>query len=172
MTRKTPIVVLTAAILLLLASAVLTASWAQSAKTQLTDPDLARRFNKVSERLVCQCGCSEQLSVCSMQNCGSATPMRQEIERELVAGKSDDEIVQHFVDEEGLKVLSAPPAEGVNLAAWVMPGFALLVGLLFVSYMAARWAAKRRLAAATGSTAAVDPEIRKRIEEELKNRSQ
>jgi len=172
MIRATPRIVLTAAILLLLTSAVFTASWAQSAKTQLSDPDLARRFNEVSEKLVCQCGCNEQLSVCSMQNCGSATPMRHEIERELQAGKSNDEIVQHFVDEDGLKVLSSPPAEGINLAAWVMPGFALLVGLLVVFYMAAQWAAKRRLAAATGSTATIDPEIRKRIEEELSNRSQ
>jgi len=144
---------------------------AQSAKTQLKDPDLARRFNEVSDKLVCQCGCNEQLTVCSMQNCGSATPMRQEIERQLTAGKTNDDIVKYFVDKEGRKILSSPPPEGINLAAWVMPGFALLVGLLVVLYFATHSAAKRRLAAAGGAPAEIDPDIRRRIEEELKNRS-
>jgi cytochrome c-type biogenesis protein CcmH/NrfF len=145
--------------------------FAQSAKTQLTDPELSGRFNEVSEKLVCQCGCNEQLSVCSMQDCGSATPMRQEIERQLTAGQTNDDIVKYFVDKDGLKILSSPPAEGINLAAWVMPGFALLIGLAFVMYMAARWAAKRRMATAGGGPVEVDPEMRRRIEEELKNRS-
>ena len=142
---------------------------AQSAKTTLKDPVLATRFNEVSDRLVCQCSCQMILRVCNHVNCPSAVPMRIEIEKQLLEGKDDDTIVASFVAEHGMKVLSSPPATGFNLAAWVMPGFGLLIGLFVVWYVAARWAARRRLAVAGAPAAPLDPELRKRIEEEIKS---
>ena len=141
---------------------------AQSAKTTLRDPEQAKRFNEISDRLICQCGCNMVLRVCNHQNCPSAVPMRHEIEKQIQEGKDDDTIVAHFVAETGTKVLSSPPAEGLNLAAWVMPGFALGVGLFAAWYVAVRWAGKRRLAAAAARPAVVDAALRDRIERELK----
>lgn len=141
----------------------------QSAQTHLKDPVLAKRFDTISNRLVCQCGCNEVLNVCNHQNCPSAIPMRESIEKQLTAGAPDDSIVQGFVKQYGLKVLSSPPAKGFNLAAWVMPGFALLIGILIALYIAARWAAKRKLAAAAAPAPSVDPEMQKRIEKDLKS---
>jgi cytochrome c-type biogenesis protein CcmH/NrfF len=108
------------------------------------------------------------LRVCNHQNCPSAVPMRLEIEKQIVEGKDDDTIVAGFVEEHGTKVLSAPPAEGLNLAAWVMPGLALGLGLLAALYLATRWAGKRRASVAGAGAPGVDPAIRSRIEEELK----
>ena len=158
------------AVVVALALVAATGALGQSAQTQLKDPALAKRFNDISERLVCQCGCNEILKVCNHQNCPSATPMRHEIETQLQAGAPDDSIVAGFVKQSGLKVLSSPPASGFNLAAWVMPGFALLIGLFAVGYVATRWAAKRRLAAAAGPAPAIDPDMQKRIEEEMARR--
>src|SRR5262245_23369020 len=87
-------------------------TFAQSAKTELKDPVLATRFNKISDRLVCQCGCQQGLRVCSHQNCPSATPMRHDIETKLTAGDTDDAIVASFVAQSGDKVLSEPPTSG------------------------------------------------------------
>ncbi|HEU4930241.1 MAG TPA: cytochrome c-type biogenesis protein [Candidatus Krumholzibacteria bacterium] len=143
-------------------------SFAQSAKTTLRDPEQAKRFNEISDRLICQCGCNMVLRVCNHQNCPSAIPMRHEIEKQILEGKDDDAIVAHFVEETGTKVLSAPPARGLNLAAWVMPGFALGVGLFAAWYFAARWASKRRLAAVSAKPSVVDAVLRDRIEKELK----
>jgi len=140
---------------------------AQSAKTQLEDPVLATRFNTVSDRLVCQCGCNMILRVCNHYQCPSATPMRASIEEQLLAGKDDDVIVQSFVEEYGKVVLSTPPAKGVNLAAWVMPGFAVLVGLFLVFYFLADWMAKRK--AKPVEEKPVDPLAAARIEDELKS---
>lgn len=156
-----------APLVVLLLAALAPSARAQSAKTQLEDPVLAQRFNDISNRLVCQCGCGMTVRACSMQNCGSATPIRREIERELTAGETNDEIVQNFVDENGIKILSSPPPEGFNLAAWIMPGFALFLGLIAVVFFATRWAAKRRLAAASSAPATVDPDVLRRIEREL-----
>ncbi len=45
------------------------------------------------------------------------------------AGKTDDQIVQTIVQEEGIVALSSPPASGGwGLFTWVMPGVALLLG--------------------------------------------
>jgi cytochrome c-type biogenesis protein CcmH len=142
---------------------------AQSAKTQLKDPVLAKRFNQVSEGLVCQCGCNMGLRVCNHENCPSAIPMRHDIETQLTAGATDDSINAAFVKEYGDKVLAEPPATGFNLAAYVMPGFALLIGLFMVAVFATRWSSKRRLAT-TAPPSAVDPELRERIERELRSK--
>jgi cytochrome c-type biogenesis protein CcmH/NrfF len=160
----------TARVLLVVAllAAAPVAAGAQSAKTTLTDPTQAKRFNDISDRLICQCSCNMVLRVCNHVNCPSGIPMRQSIERQIVEGKDDDAIVASFVEEHGTKVLSSPPAEGFNLAAWVMPGFVLGLGLLAAWYFAVRWAAKRKLAAAHASASEVDATMRARIEEELR----
>ena len=147
--------------------AVATAAFGQSAKTQLEDPVLATRFNDISDRLVCQCSCQMILRVCNHVNCPSAVPMRHEIEKQLLEGKDDETIVAAFVAEYGQVVLSSPPATGFNLAAYVMPGFGLLIGLFIVFMIASRWAAQRR--AATVPAAPVDVELKQRIENELKS---
>lgn len=144
-----------------------TAAFGQSAKTQLEDPVLATRFNDISDRLVCQCSCQMILRVCNHVNCPSAIPMRHEIEKQLLDGKDDETIIASFVAEYGQVVLSSPPATGFNLAAYVMPGFGLLIGLFLVFMVATRWAARRR--AATVTAAPVDVELKQRIEKELKS---
>ena len=141
----------------------------QSAKTELADPVLANRFNAISDKLVCQCGCQMILRVCNHVNCPSAIPMRHEIEKQLTEGKADDVIIASFVSEYGKVVLSSPPATGFNLAAWVMPGFGLLVGLFIVFTIASRWAASKRNVA-TAPAAPVDVELKQRIENELKSK--
>jgi len=146
-------------------------AFSQSAKTKLTDPVQAELFNDVSDRLICQCGCMMVLRVCNHQNCPSAVPMRAEIEKQITAGVAEDDIVASFVTEYGMVVLSSPPAEGFNLAAWVMPGFALLIGLLILFDFFGNWATKRKAALAE-TPASIDEETRARIERELKEMSE
>lgn len=149
------------------ATATHTSVHAQSAKSKLTDPVLANRFNTVSDRLVCQCGCGMGLRVCNHFECPSATPMRAQIEADLLAGKSDDAIVAEFVGEYGSVVLATPPPEGFNLAAWVMPGFAILLGLFLISYFVADWLAKKKVKPGEDK-GPPDPLLTARIEQELK----
>lgn len=149
--------------------ALASSAFAQSAKTQLADPVLATRFNEISDRLMCQCGCQMILRVCNHQNCPSAVPMRHEIETQLQAGAPDDSIVAGFVKEYGQKVLSSPPVTGFNLAAYVMPGFALVIGVFLVGVFAQRMSARRRLAAVAVGSASINPELKQRIEDDLKS---
>jgi cytochrome c-type biogenesis protein CcmH len=138
---------------------------AQSAKSSLDDPAQATLFNEISDQLVCQCGCNMILRVCNHFECPSAIPMRAKIEEQILAGETPDAIVAGFVDEYGQVVLATPPPTGINLAAWIMPGFALLMGLFIVLYFVADWLAKKKVKPAV--TAALDPEMTARIEKEL-----
>ena len=90
-------------------------------------------FKNVCDALTCQCGCHKMLSICEMQRCHSATPMRAEIKEKLAEGEGKEAILAGFVDRYGLVVLSAPPTSGFHLTAWIMP---------FVVLMAGAWVAK------------------------------
>src|SRR5262245_43545374 len=97
--------------------------------------DNEEAYRKVGEQLTCQCSCREQITVCGMQNCGSATPIRAEIREKLKAGMGVDAIVQSFVARVGKQILAAPPMKGFDLMAWIMPFVTLVLGLVLVGWI-------------------------------------
>lgn len=148
----------------LLTVSLLVLSLAAGAQERFSSAD----YQKVSDTLVCQCGCSLNLSTCAMEGCHSATPMRAEVRKRLAGGESVDTIVASFVDRYGIQILSAPPASGFNLSAWVMPFFVLLVGLVVIKAVLSSW--KRRaepLPAEAAASSEVPDDVRKRVEKEL-----
>jgi cytochrome c-type biogenesis protein CcmH/NrfF len=125
--------------------------------------DIEREYKATCDRLICQCGCNEQLSVCSMQNCSSATPMRAEVRERLLNGESADAIVDSFVARYGKKVLSAPTMRGFDITAWIMPLILLCLGTVIVSWIVVHMV--RPAAAAVNESEPVDP----RVEQELRD---
>ena len=123
--------------------------------------DISREYKEACDQLVCQCGCNEQLSVCAMQNCSSATPMRAEIRERLQAGESVELIVDSFVARMGKKVLSAPTMKGFDITAWIMPFIILCLGLVVVGWIAVRMV--RPGSAPAAASAPVDPRIEKEL---------
>ena len=71
-----------------------------------------------------------------------AEDMKRRI-RELVAeGRSNEEIRAFFVERYGTWILLEPPKTGFNLAAWFLPGAAVLAGALGLVFAARRWASR------------------------------
>ena len=103
------------------------------------DPAVEEPFREIAGSLVCQCGCNKMLSICEMQGCHSATPMRSEVREKLAAGESKEMILAGFVDRFGLIVLSAPPTSGFHLTAWIMPFVVLLLGAWFAKRVLGSW---------------------------------
>ena len=126
-------------------------------------------FKEVAEALVCQCGCNLVLSTCAMDSCHSAIPMRKEIVEKLGAGAGKEAIVAGFVERYGLKILSAPPARGFHLSAWIMPFFALVVGAFIVQQVLHSWRRKRAQEPASTAQAAITEEQRAQIERDLQD---
>ena len=122
-----------------------------------------------SEAFVCQCGCNHQLSACGMLNCGSATPLRTEIQEHLKQGKTQQEIVQAFVAKYGKVILAAPTTQGFDLAAWLTPFAALAFGLILIYYVIKVWIQRKPALAGAPSTPAIPDTYRDQIEKELKD---
>jgi cytochrome c-type biogenesis protein CcmH len=125
--------------------------------------DISKEYQDACDQLICQCGCNEQLSVCSMQNCGSATPMRAEIRERLLKGESVQTIVDSFVTRYGRQVLSAPTLQGFDITAWVMPFLFFCLGMIAVGWIVVRMVRPSQEAVET--PVAADP----RVERELKD---
>ncbi len=96
-------------------------------------------FRRVSNRLVCQCGCGYMVLSCNHVDCNSATFIRRTIHTSLAAGKSEDAIVAAFVDQYGPRILPEPPKKGFSLTAWIMPFVGLLLGTALVSFVLWQW---------------------------------
>ncbi|MCS6972015.1 MAG: cytochrome c-type biogenesis protein CcmH [Turneriella sp.] len=72
------------------------ATAAQSAHSRLKDPVLLRRFDNLSRKILCTCGCNMPLRNCNHTGHCNAWPMRDAIDKLLLAGLSDEEILQGF----------------------------------------------------------------------------
>jgi cytochrome c-type biogenesis protein CcmH len=94
-----------------------------------------------------------------------ANRIRAFIGARIQAGDTKSEIKRKLVAEFGPAVLAEPSKSGLNLLAWVLPFVALGVGALAVGWLAWRWSRRRPEAAPAGPP--LDPELDRRVDEEL-----
>jgi cytochrome c-type biogenesis protein CcmH len=127
---------------------------------------------EIEEALVCQCGCGLTVHACNHLNCPSGIPIKEEVVRRLAAGETKDEILAHFAERYGEKVLSAPTLRGFNLVAWIAPAVFVLLGGGVVAFVARRWV--RQTAESSVSTPAApaalarDDPYRERLAREIR----
>lgn len=85
---------------------------------------------RVGGKLACLCGtCNNTVADCPMIECHFGKPAKERIAALSAAGAPDSQIIDQFVKEYGKQIYAAPPAEGFNLLAWVMPWVAIAFGL-------------------------------------------
>jgi cytochrome c-type biogenesis protein CcmH len=99
--------------------------------------------------------------------------MRVIIRQQLQAGKSEQQVIQYFQSRYGNKILYAPPAQGFNLLAWLVPIAMLLGGALLLFFVVRDWYKSSRLTAAEDASelARIDDSdlqhYREQLEQEL-----
>lgn len=139
----------TAVLLLLIAPA---AALAACPKTSLAD---------VEDEVMCPvCGVPLGLATEAPQ----ANRERAFIQREADACKSKQQIKDELVAQFGSGVLAAPPRSGFDLFAWLVPLALLGAGGVGVAALAWGWSRRR---AELDDGAAVDPELERRLDDEL-----
>jgi cytochrome c-type biogenesis protein CcmH len=107
----------------------------QQAGSALLDPPREARVQALGKQL--RCPMCQGLSIADSGS--SAARAQMDKVRELVAaGQSDQEIRSYFVARYGEWALLEPPAEGMNLLVWVLPGLLLLLGLLAIARVVGR----------------------------------
>lgn len=131
-----------------------------------SDAQIGPRANDIAVKLrcpVCQ-GVSIADSPSSM-----ATNMRSQV-RELVSkGYSEEQILSYFERSYGEFVRLEPPAQGLNVMLWVLPGVVLVGGGILIFMMARRPAGPSTAAASAPTTSAApappaDPALEKYLE--------
>ena len=122
--------------------------------------------NAIAKQLYCPVCPNEPLDTCSTQAC---IQWREIIRENLAAGQDVDQIKQYFVEQYGDRVLSTPPARGLNWLVYVLPPVAFLIGLFLLVRAMRKWSrtAEAPKPAALDSD---DPYVA-RVEEELRKRA-
>jgi cytochrome c-type biogenesis protein CcmH len=128
--------------------------------------DRNERMRELTPKFMCICGgCNQVLMNCNHIGCPSREAMLKDIGKRVDQGDSNDAVVEYFIDKYGASVLSAPPASGFNLTAWVMPFAALGIGLVVAIMFLRRF----RAAQVSGpATPAGLTNYQEKVEEELK----
>jgi cytochrome c-type biogenesis protein CcmH len=132
-------------------------------------PNIDDQVLKISKNLYCPVCTGVPLDVCETQAC---VQWRALIKEKLIAGESEQQIRDYFVSQYGDRVLGAPPPEGFNLSAYILPVVAFLLGAAIVFWTARTWM-KRNQATNTSAPAPVphvSSEVSERIARELKAR--
>ncbi len=122
---------------------------------------------RLGERLVCLCGgCGkEAIGTCT---CSYAAGIRREIAKLVDDGKTEDQIIQYFIEKYGSEEpLAAPLDKGFNRLAWLFPYLLGASGAVVVGFAAIRWSRQTHRTAADPVKA--DPALDERLDDELRN---
>jgi cytochrome c-type biogenesis protein CcmH/NrfF len=128
----------TAAALTLFAAAI---CWIPLAHAQSTE-----HAKQLGMKLMCMCGCGQVLVQCNHIGCPSSQPMLKELDAHIARGEADDLVLQDFIQQYGVAVLSSPPNTGFNRVAFLLPGVSFALGLGLILLVIAQWR-RRKLAA-------------------------
>lgn len=98
-------------------------------------------------------------------NAPVAERMKLFIREQIAAGDTEQEIRDALVAEFGRGVLATPPKSGFGLLAWLLPLGALAGGAVVVGLLILAWS--RRRSSPDGPEPPLDPELERRVDEEL-----
>ena len=100
-------------------------------------------------------------------NAPVALRMKAYIRERIAAGDTKSEIKDKLVAQFGPAVLAEPSKHGFNLLAWVLPFVALGIGAAALGWLVWRWSRGRARSAAPAGGPPIDPELERRVDEEL-----
>lgn len=144
----------------LLALSAPPAAFAQQPVTNVEDEVL-----RISKNLYCPVCPATPLDVCETKAC---IQWRGLIKEKLLAGENEQQIRAYFISQYGDRVLGAPPPEGFNLGAYVLPALLLLGGAIIVFVTMRGWLQTRRQRTEIATINSVPSEYAERIAQALK----
>ena len=100
------------------------------------------KIGKLTETMMCLCGCGQTIKNCPHVNCGFAIPARKRMATLLAEGKSVTEILEIYLKQYGDEILAAPQKKGFNLIGYIMPFVAIFIAAGAIFMVLRSWAAK------------------------------
>ncbi len=133
-----------------------------AAKAQGPEPQTS--LADISDEVMCTvCGVPLELA----QEAPQAEAQRDFIRGLIAEGETKDEIKDALVDEYGENVLAVPATDGFGLAAWLVPGIALVAAVAGIALALRRWRRNRAPATVPTPEARPDAEADKRLDADL-----
>lgn len=118
--------------LVLLASLLPAQALAQADSPQV----LSARTFEIASKLRCPVCVSESVAQSSSP---TSVQMRQIIEEQLAAGRSESQILTYFQERYGDWILLDPPKRGLHLLVWLLPAVAATFGVIVLAVLMRRW---------------------------------
>ena len=83
----------------------------------------------ITKELICACGCGKVVYDCY---CDLAKEWKEQIALDVVAGKTQKQIIASYVETYGDGVLATPKKSGLELSIWTMPVVAAVLGTVVI----------------------------------------
>jgi cytochrome c-type biogenesis protein CcmH len=128
--------------------------------------DIEKRARKLEDRLMAPCCMANTVAE---HYSPSAFAMRQEIREMLAAGKTEDEILEYYVEEHGSLILSRPAAKGFSFLAYGLPIVLFPLGTVFLFVWLRRVRRKDTSTRPQQKVSEVDPKFAERIRREIQD---
>ncbi|MBT3225412.1 MAG: cytochrome c-type biogenesis protein CcmH [Deltaproteobacteria bacterium] len=123
--------------------------------------DIDNRVREIAHML--RCPTCQALSV-KESDAGLSVNMKERIRELLQEGKSEEEILEFFVERYGEWILRSPKKEGFSLLLWTLPGLILLVTVLLLF----QYLRKKSLITSVVETRALSEKEQRQIDNDLK----
>ena len=122
---------------------------------------------QLESQIMCTCGCRAPMGSCPMRpNCSHYDQQAALLDRLLAKGDGPDVVKAAFIKQFGGEdILMAPPDEGFNRLAWLLPYVVGVAGLFAIVFTARRWSK----GATEGADVQIDPDVDARVDDELRN---
>jgi cytochrome c-type biogenesis protein CcmH len=105
----------------------------------LGSADTGVRYNDLSHKMMCACGCGQVLGECNHLGCPDSEQMLHELRTDISKGQSDTAILEAFQAKYGPTILAAPMLTKFNIVAWVVPPVVLLLGIFGTFALVRKW---------------------------------
>jgi cytochrome c-type biogenesis protein CcmF len=131
------------------------------------------KVREIAGKLMCPCPTCYWAKLLAGCGCGGAEEEIARLEKEVAAGRTEEQIIADRVAKYGYKVLAKPPDTAENRLAWLLPYLAIGGAAVGLAVLGVGLARRRRRTPATPAPAPApvtgsDDPYEKRLDEELK----
>jgi cytochrome c-type biogenesis protein CcmH len=130
------------------------------------------RFQRIGDKIMCSCGCSQMLLKCNHVGCPNSDRMLGELHAltgtlrgqqsgqysDVLPERDDEAVLNWFRSHWGVTAVVEPGTKGLELWAWIMPWLAPTLGLVLVLTTLYLWRSRRPQTAAV-SAVQLDPQL-------------
>lgn len=127
--------------------------------------------NAIAKHLNCPTCDTRSLDACNTQTC---IQWKDQIKDMMIAGQTEQEIIDWYVARYGDYVLQEPPRRGLGLLAWLLPIFLFAAAAVWVVILMRRWSAQKPVLATPQEPSVMveneTDEYLRQVEQDLKER--